>query len=139
MYTHTHTMENTSELLFDVVNPFGFTVQQWFVGYFVRFVAVSIFDYILEMVTKPSGLMPSRLAGMNSNFKPNNIDRACLLSNSFIEVVFVYNVLHVILKSTRYVSLSTPTNKHTHTITTSHSPQTHSRYERNQSYQYACR
>ena len=27
---------------------------------------------------KRSGLMPSRLAGMNSNFKPNNIDRACL-------------------------------------------------------------
>ena len=70
---------------------------------------------------KRSGLMPSRLAGMNSNFKPNNIDRACLASNSFIEVVFVYNVLYVVLKSVRYVLILTllpfkiQFNNHKHT------------------------
>ena len=95
----------TFDVVKEIVNPFHFTIQQWFIGYIIRFFATSVFDHVLQFAVKRSGLMPSRLAGMNSNFKPNNIDRACLASNSFIEVVFVYNILYVILKSVRYVHI----------------------------------
>ena len=113
---------STFDVLKDIANPFEFTIQQWFIGYLIRFFAVSVFDHVLEFAVKRSGLMPSRLAGMNSNFKPNNIDRVCLASNSFIEVVFVYNVLYVVLKSVRYVHLLTllsfkiQFNKHKHSL-----------------------
>ena len=113
----------TFDVVKEIVNPFHFTIQQWFIGYIIRFFATSVFDHVLQFAVKRSGLMPSRLAGMNSNFKPNNIDRACLASNSFIEVVFVYNILYVILKSVRYVhiyilflhEIQLHTHTHTHT------------------------
>ena len=58
----------TFDVVKEIVNPFHFTIQQWFIGYIIRFFATYVFDHVLQFAVKRSGLMPSRLAGMNSNF-----------------------------------------------------------------------
>jgi len=84
-------------ILAAIANPFELTTSQWFIGWLGRFAAVSIFDLALERFTKTIWpLMPSRLAGMSSGHKINSIDRVCLLTNTLIELVFLYQIAHLV-------------------------------------------
>jgi len=87
--------------LAETVNPLNLSGGTWAAGWIMRFFAVAVFDWILEygVVKRVWNLMPSRLAGMKSNLRVRLLDRLCLLSNSIIEMVFIYNVLWVFLGS----------------------------------------
>lgn len=81
-----------------VLNPLGMSSAEWWTGYLGRFLAVYAFDLFLErLLVRPLfPELPSRRFLKIPRVPKTTVDKCCLLSNSFIEIVFVYNVLALV-------------------------------------------
>lgn len=93
-------LASMGDALKETTNPLDLSASQWLGGWALRFGAVFVYDLLLEGVTKRCfKKMPSRLAGMASGVEVRTFDKMMLGMNSFIEVMFIYNLLWVLFLS----------------------------------------